>query len=1109
MGGSHHNCSQCGTEIAVGVNFCPTCGREAKALDVADPLIGRCIANKYVIEHLLGSGAMGCIYRGQHTALDRRVAIKVLHSHLVDNENMVLRFMREARAASRLSHPNIVTLLDFGQDGVDGLLYLVMEYLEGRSLQVIMDSESPLGFRRAFNLSRQILSALDEAHDLGVVHRDLKPDNIIVTLSRRKVETVKVVDFGLAQVLGGDDVKLTAPGLICGTPTYISPEQARSPEVGPPSDIYSFGVILYEMITGKLPFSAQSSYAMVAKHLTEPAPHPAERAPERGVPEALAQTMLRCLEKEPDERFPDAMALLDALSEVIGPQGSQEMAPVQPRPVTGPQPPVAPVQVEERRCPSCGNVMPSSSNFCGECGHRLITTAELAATTEPETKELATARPLVLRGRTPSAEVILFGRVREHEVIKQAARRALEGQGSALLISGEPGIGRTTLLLLAADTLAQVGLRIHMIRATPRGKGLSCTGLLLRSLLGCTAAAEDAEVHQRLAKLEALGLDTTDREALRYLTSVQLDSSGLAPGSLALACSIAMRRLLKATASVHPTAILIDDAYNLASWERLMLDPAAAATKDQALMLVVTDTSRGLASWPHRSLSTLELGPLDLVSAQRLLTKLTGDRDLHPEVSRSIVETTGGNPLFMVETVSLLEEQGKLEVGDPQSAKIPGGIRSLVNLRLRLLTDRQKRTLYQACVLGRSFTLDMISELSSNDPQLPETIDALCRAGMIERLAGSGPPRLEFSHEVLRHMVYEQLSRKEKRTLHDEVANLLLTTHSGSTTSGEVGHHLEQAARHAEASDMFERAGSEHGVQHDPAEVALVLDRAVAALERSLTVHNGGQRTSNQRIMNLKIKLAEAQNEAGQWDKAKPVALEARNAALQSGEVLLAARASKQLALAAADQGDLALADSVLSEAHQAALECGDLDLALELAAELGDLRERAGQLQRALTTLEDAFERLQSTSRRAKSSQKILASRIAEVLNRLGRVSLRAERIDDALRYLQEALKQAQASGDPEILARVLSNLGNALAISGDLATAYATLSTALQTLRETGDRIGIAKMLHNMACLQLSIGERDQAEVLARESLQLSAEIGWGEGEELSTTLLEQLAG
>jgi tetratricopeptide (TPR) repeat protein len=357
-------------------------------------------------------------------------------------------------------------------------------------------------------------------------------------------------------------------------------------------------------------------------------------------------------------------------------------------------------------------------------------------------------------------------------------------------------------------------------------------------------------------------------------------------------------------------------------------------------------------------------------------------------------------------------------------------------------------------------------------------------------------------------MVYEQLSRKEKRTIHDEVANLLLTTYSGSTTSGEVGHHLEQAARYAEASDMFERAGTEHGVQHDPAEVALVLDRAVAALERALSVGNGNQPTSNQRIMNLKIKLAEAQNQIGQWDKAKPVALEARNAALQSGEVLLAARASRQLALAAAEQGDLALADSVLSEAHEAALECGDLDLALELAADLGDLRERSGQLQRALSTLEDAFERLQHTSRRARTTQKILASKIAEVLNRLGRVSLRAERTDDAIRYLEEALKQAQTSGDPALEARVLSNLGNVLALTGDSAAAYTMLATALQILRETGDRIGMAKMLHNMACLQLSIGERDQAEVLARESLELSVEIGWGEGEELSASFLEQLS-
>jgi len=301
-------CPQCQTTCEDLHKFCPSCGfpigKVAPSAD--DPLIGRTLPGGYVILDLVGIGGMGRVYRAEQTNLARTVAVKIIHPHLVGEENAAARFITEARAASRLNHPNSVAVIDFGKTP-DGQLYLVMEFLRGRDLARIAYEEGPLQLRRIIDVLRQVLAALSEAHHLEIIHRDLKPENIILEPLRTCGDFVKVVDFGLAKMrLDSADRSITSPGIVCGTPEYMSPEQGRGDPLDARSDLYAVGVILFQLLTGHLPFEAESPTQVVLMHLTAAPPDPRLVAPERKIAEPIVEVLMRSLSKLPNDRFRDA-----------------------------------------------------------------------------------------------------------------------------------------------------------------------------------------------------------------------------------------------------------------------------------------------------------------------------------------------------------------------------------------------------------------------------------------------------------------------------------------------------------------------------------------------------------------------------------------------------------------------------------------------------------------------------------------------------------------------------------------------------------------------------------------------------------------------------------
>lgn len=309
-------CPKCGIEYPDATTLCPSDGIALQTSD--DPLLGKVLTGKYRIDEKLSEGGMGAVYRGTHVLMDKTVAVKVLRPSLAADEKIVARFSREARAASRITHPNAISVTDFGE-AEDGIVFLVMEFLDGRTLKDVIREEGPMPLARVVEIMRQVADALKAAHDQGVVHRDLKSDNIML-ISTGVGEHAKVLDFGIAKINEPDGVQsseLTAPNLVIGTPQYMSPEQcSQASEIDRRSDIYSFGVILYEMLVGHVPFTGESPTIVMLKHLQEPVPSVFDERDD--IPESIGRVIARAMAKLPDNRYQDVTDVMDDLMIAAG-----------------------------------------------------------------------------------------------------------------------------------------------------------------------------------------------------------------------------------------------------------------------------------------------------------------------------------------------------------------------------------------------------------------------------------------------------------------------------------------------------------------------------------------------------------------------------------------------------------------------------------------------------------------------------------------------------------------------------------------------------------------------------------------------------------------------
>jgi len=316
-------CLRCGSKFGSRADYCPHDGSQLVTdEEIADPLLGSVLLEQFRIDEQIGTGGMGTVYRAHQTTVGRDVAIKVLRPELARDEQAVFRFEREARVAIALDHPNLVRVFLSGRLG-DGRLYIVMELLEGRSLADELDKDGLPSIERALIMIMKLCAGLGAVHAAGIVHRDIKPENVYLVRRGKDRDFVKLVDFGIARVLEAEGLgpTTTQSGRVFGTATYISPEAATGDETDQRSDIYSLGVLTYQLLTGELPFAGHTAGAVLMQHVHQEPPMLQTKGRGAEVPEEVARVVMRSLSKDPGARQQTLAEFLDSLSEAAGSAG--------------------------------------------------------------------------------------------------------------------------------------------------------------------------------------------------------------------------------------------------------------------------------------------------------------------------------------------------------------------------------------------------------------------------------------------------------------------------------------------------------------------------------------------------------------------------------------------------------------------------------------------------------------------------------------------------------------------------------------------------------------------------------------------------------------------
>jgi serine/threonine protein kinase/ABC-type transport system substrate-binding protein len=735
-------CPKCAELFADETDACP---RDRTPLGAPDPMLGHCIDGKYRIEAPIGRGAMGAVYRATQLNLKRPVAIKIVRREALARPAIVERFEREALTIARLKHPSIITIHDFGV-APDVGMYIVMEFLEGRSLRSELNARGPLPVDEALAFAATICSAAAAAHRTGVIHRDLKPDNIFLETSPDGA-LLKVLDFGIAKLVDGLLDTSTTSATFLGTAAYASPEQCQGDRLDERSDIYSIGCILFEMVTGRAPFVAEGVRSLLKKHIVQHPSPPSSYAP--GIPEALDAVVLKALAKDPSLRYQTASEVEAALGFV---------------PRDGPRAIAQPSPQSRRRV----RTMPLPTID----GDRLGTGS---------------------RSGTPR----VIGRRRELTELERRLELAREGECHGVFVAGGAGVGKSRLVEEFERIARERGAVVLHGRLAETDHGLGFDGFceVVETYLSVRPEASE-ELSDLVAELVTLFPVLAELEPVR---TAQTYSSMPPDPALRVDAVELLARTFARIAGRERLVLAFEDLHLAGS----SIDALHAIVRRlAALPVLVVATYRPAEIAPGRPLASVidalrgdrrfafvDLEPLAPAEVRALAETTLELGALSPELEQDLYEATGGDPFFTAELVRAAIETRRLTLDDTGVWHLEGGsfadeapesVRRAVAERLDKLPEHARSTLGAASALGRSFEYDDLAALDdSSGDDLEKAIERLVAERFLREERRLQGDRFVFVSGAAHTAIYASLPGRTRRGLHRRFAEHLERRASG------------------------------------------------------------------------------------------------------------------------------------------------------------------------------------------------------------------------------------------------------------------------------------------------------------------------------------------
>ena len=999
-------------------------------------LVGRVLGEKFKLTACIGIGGSGAVYKADQIALGRTVAVKILNEELSVDTRMIKRFRDEAMSASRLNHPNCVSIIDYGQSS-DGLLYLAMEFVKGPTLTQLLVNENPLGVERVVDIVMQSLAGIEEAHLAGVVHADLKADNIILDQRRAGVDVVKIVDFGIARlVTGGRDSEDRS---ISGTPEYMAPEVIGGASPSFASDIYAVGIILYELLAYKTPFFAGSTTEILANHLKALIPSLAGRR--EHVPKQLDAVVAKALAKHPGDRFASAAEMRHALGQLI--DSTRRRAP-------------------SDKCASCGTSCAPSFKFCPECG---TPRARVSKTFEIPSAPLEIL-PLPFVGRAAELATLLR-HVRSESNGHQRA-------GVGLLVMGLEGAGRTALLRQAYEVVHRSHDEARTIyQIGPDPSGLAAPFYPIRSLLAAVLQLPPASSEPELRDaVLAIGLNDRDVPGIAQVFGHPTSLLELEPPVRRREMVWSSLRAIERAASQGGVTVVCEDIDRFDHPSLEILRRATEVTELALPPIVMTATTAFGSQWPT-AVPRLEIGALRADDLAEIIVALqdAGARGLpQPQV---LFETTRAYPGHIDHVVRYLIEGGKAE---DTAISLP----DLIAARLSMLAQSTRDVLQAAAVLGIEPQLALLRSMLPGDALEAALVDAE-RSGLL----GHDPSgELMFTSRLVRDIVYDATPADVRRSLHAAAAA------AGERLSPDVallGHHHDLAGHAKEAIPLLRRAGDHAAEQLDEVGAGQFYYRALLAVRQA--VQSGHDETAEGQFVQLSVRLADVLRTRGETALARGVLAEARD---WSGSPMLVSMIDRASASIALSEGDVDGSIAVLRRGVGRAISTGDMNLVCELYLDLATALLRAGDPDTGLHEMTECIDLVTL-------GEGFAAIDGPEPFWRILRAQ--AQMVDNsgdtykALRLGEAALFHAQRVRSRLGAARVQQLLAQLCDKAGLDGKAERYRQQAIGEMRNLGDRRTTAELLLN------DVPTRSARVVTSRsidDAMQLTREIGWAEGHE-----------